>query len=243
MANSALLYADFTAEQCLALTPADAQVACELRHLDAAAAPSIWDAQHYPQLWEPVACLLYNVTLSNQVTPLEAYNQCTIPLRGADAFLFASLALAAAAALFGRLAAVWTLVAGGALGALNHYVNLRHLSSGVALWLAITPADLFFYAFLPPLLVEQALRVDFFMFRRLWAHALLMAFAMVMLSVLAISPFILFVLGFQARGWSWAHGALFAAVVAPTDALAVGAILAKANGPHRLQAIMEGESL
>ena len=32
--------------------------------------------------------------------------------------------------------------------------------------LNIQPPDLFFYAFLPPLLVDSAIRIDFFMFRK-----------------------------------------------------------------------------
>lgn len=56
-------------------------------------------------------------------------------------------------------------------------------------------------------------------------HAVMMAFVMVVLSALILTPLILFVLGFQDRGWSWVHGALFASMIAPTDALAAAAIL------------------
>lgn len=136
--------------------------------------------------------------------------------------------------------------------------------------LNIQPPDLFFYAFLPPLLVDSAIRIDFFMFRKVrvgrgpprpWnylqervcdlpdqpalpspahpishplppflpaqlsLHAVMMAFVMVVLSALILTPLILFVLGFQDRGWSWVHGALFASMIAPTDALAAAAIL------------------
>jgi NhaP-type Na+/H+ or K+/H+ antiporter len=70
-----------------------------------------------------------------------------------------------------------------------------------------------------------------------------MAFVMVVLSAIALSPFILFVLGFANRGWSWVHGGLLAAIISPTDALAVASILAKANGPERIVAVMEGECL
>ncbi|KAL4547435.1 hypothetical protein Ndes2526B_g06687 [Nannochloris sp. 'desiccata'] len=135
------------------------------------------------------------------------------------------------------------LIVGGVVGVLNYYVNLLQISNAISLWLSIQPADLFFYAFLPPLLVDQAIRIDFFMFRKIWVHALFMAFVMVVLSAIALSPFILFVLGFRNRGWSWVHGGLLAAIISPTDALAVASILAKANGPERVVAVMEGESL
>ena len=171
------------------------------------------------------------------------FNYCSVPLRGYDAFLFVSLALLATSILFGKLSAVFVLIFGGIIGLLNYYVNLLQISNAISLWLSIQPADLFFYAFLPPLLVEQAIRIDFFMFRKIWVHALLMAFVMVVLSAIALTPIILFVLGFQSRGWSWVHGALFSAIISPTDALAVAAILARANGPERLVAVMEGECL
>lgn len=145
--------------------------------------------------------------------------------------------------LFGKLAVVWVLIVGGVLGTLNYYFNLLQISNAVSIWLSIQPADLFFYAFLPPLLVEQAIRIDFFMFGKIWVHSIYMAFVMVVLSTIALTPFILFVLGFINRGWSWVHGAIFSAIIAPTDALAVAAILARANGPERIVAIMEGESL
>jgi NhaP-type Na+/H+ or K+/H+ antiporter len=148
-----------------------------------------------------------------------------------------------AATLFGQLSAVWVLLAGGALGLVNYYANLAQLSNALALWLSIQPPDLFFYAFLPPLLVDSAIRIDLFMFRKVWAHALLLAFVMVVMSAVALPAFLLFVLGFSRRGWSWVHGALFAAIISPTDALAVAAILVKAHAPHRLSVVLEGESL
>lgn len=138
---------------------------------------------------------------------------------------------------------MWVLISGAVLGVMNYYVNMLEISNAISIWLSIQPADLFFYAFLPPLLVDQAIRIDFFMFRKIWIHALLMAFVMVILSAIILTPIILFVLGFADRGWSWVYGGLFSAIVSPTDALAVAAILKRANGPERLNAIMDGESL
>jgi hypothetical protein len=40
------------------------------------------------------------------------FNWCSVPLKGSDAFLFVSLALVTAAALFGKLSAVWVLISG-----------------------------------------------------------------------------------------------------------------------------------
>jgi len=171
------------------------------------------------------------------------FNYCTVPLRSYDAFLFVSLALLASALLFGRLSAVWALVAGGVIGCINYYVNLLQIGNAISLWLSIQPADLFLYAFLPPLLVETSIRLDFFNLSKIWPHALLLASVMVVLTAIALTPIILFVLGFQYRGWSWVQGALFSAMISPTDALAVTAILSNSNGPERLVAVVEGESL
>lgn len=38
------------------------------------------------------------------------------------------------------------LCAGGLLGTVTYFANLRELGNGVALWLGISPPDLFFYA-------------------------------------------------------------------------------------------------
>lgn len=40
------------------------------------------------------------------------------------------------------------------------------LSNSIALWLGIRPADIFLYIFLPPLLLDSAVRMDFFTFRK-----------------------------------------------------------------------------
>ena len=55
---------------------------------------------------------------------------------------------------------------GGVLGILNYEVNLLRLSNAVSLWLGIQPPDIFFYAFLPPLLVDAALRLDWYIFKK-----------------------------------------------------------------------------
>ena len=52
------------------------------------------------------------------------------------------------------------------MGAVNNWANLGEISNSIAIWLGISPPDLFFYAFLPPLLVDSAIRIDFFMFSK-----------------------------------------------------------------------------
>ena len=107
---------------------------------------------------------------------------------------------------------------------------MGEISNSIAIWLGISPPDLFFYAFLPPLLVDSAIRIEFFMFSKagwagqicmhacrgravalqggiplairaelpacpfallcsqLWVHILMMAFVMVILSALILTP-------------------------------------------------------
>jgi NhaP-type Na+/H+ or K+/H+ antiporter len=116
---------------------------------------------------------------------------------------------------------------GGIVGCINHYVNMLQVSSAIALWLNIQPADIFFYAFLPPLILDSSLKMDFFIFRKIWPHSLMLAFVMVVISAAVLPPIILFVLGFDNRGWNWVYGALLAAIIAPTDALTVAAVLVR----------------
>lgn len=55
---------------------------------------------------------------------------------------------------------------GGILEVFTYKFNMRQLSNGTAIWLGIEPPDLFIFVILPPLLVDSALRIDFFMFRK-----------------------------------------------------------------------------
>lgn len=55
---------------------------------------------------------------------------------------------------------------GGALQGILFPWNLGRLGNSVALWLNIEPYELFFYVFLPPLLLDAAVKLDFFLFRK-----------------------------------------------------------------------------
>lgn len=55
---------------------------------------------------------------------------------------------------------------GGVLEIFASEFNLRHLSNATALWMGINPPDIFLYVFLPPLLLDSAIRIDFFTFRK-----------------------------------------------------------------------------
>jgi hypothetical protein len=58
------------------------------------------------------------------------------------------------------------VTAGGALQLFNSVCNLGPLSNAFAIWLSISPADLFLYIFLPPLLLDSAVRMEWFIFQK-----------------------------------------------------------------------------
>ena len=58
-------YANYTQPQCFELAPSQ-QVDCVSQMLNITAPPSIYDYFDYSNLWEPVSCLLMNVTLQNR---------------------------------------------------------------------------------------------------------------------------------------------------------------------------------
>ncbi|KFM23696.1 Sodium/hydrogen exchanger 7 [Auxenochlorella protothecoides] len=204
---------------------------------------SIWTPETYRSFYDEAYCLTNNVTLKSRSNAEESFNYCSVPLEDQDSILFLALAVLFTAGLSGKLALTGVLVAGGVLGVVNYYVNLGHLGNAVSIWLGIQPPDLFLYVFLPPLLADAALRIRFSLFRKVALNIGILAYAMVILNVLVLTPFVLHALGFAGRGMDWAHGALFAAMLAPTDAVSVSALLKAANGPELLVVLMEGEAL
>lgn len=166
-----------------------------------------------------------------------------MPLEGKDAFLFAALAIVVGVLAFGKLAAVYSLLFGSLLALWSWGVDLRELSNAMAIWIDVSPPDLLYYAFLPPLLVDGAMRLDWRIFRRVSVHVVLTAVVMVLLTALTLTPIVLYVMRFASRGWSWVHGALLASMLAATDAIAATAILKQGGGPERLVVLLEGEAM
>ncbi len=58
-------------------------------------------------------------------------------------------------------------------------------------------------------------------------HVISFAFLVVIASTAMFVPILLYVLGLKDLGWTWQHAALFSAMIASTDAVAVSAILKK----------------
>jgi NhaP-type Na+/H+ or K+/H+ antiporter len=112
-----------------------------------------------------------------------------------------------------------------------------------ALWLGIDPPEVFLFVFLPPLLLDSALTLDWFLFKKLSLQIFSLAFLVVVLGAALATPVLLYGLRLVHSGWLWQHAALFSAVVSATDAIAIGAVLHQAAGPTHLLALLEGESL
>jgi len=56
-------------------------------------------------------------------------------------------------------------------------------------------------------------------------HVISFAFLMVLASTAMLSPVLLYVFGLADLGWRWEHAAMFSAILASTDAVAVSAVL------------------
>ena len=98
--------------------------------------------------------------------------------------------------------------------------------------------DIVFLVFLPPLLFSDALSSSWRDFRENWRPILFLSVGLVFAttgSVLLIAHFLL--------GLDWGPAFVLGAVLGPTDTVAVSAILERFAIPHRLSAILRGESL
>ena len=94
------------------------------------------------------------------------YNWCIVPDSGADGVLYAAVAVLLGCLVSGKLSSVWILCSGALLELAAYTYNLRRFSNASAIWLGMHPPDLFFYTFLPPLLLDAAVRIEFFTFRK-----------------------------------------------------------------------------
>lgn len=166
-----------------------------------------------------------------------------MPSSSYDVVLFGGLAVVLACVVQGKLASLFVLLGGAALMGLAWPVNLGPLGNSLAIWLGISPWQLFFYAFLPPLLLDAAVRIDWYMFRKVAVQVVTMAFLVVGAGCALMVPIMLHLLRLQGSGWTWAHACMFGAIVASTDAVAIVAVMRTSGGPKRLRIILEGESL
>ena len=99
--------------------------------------------------------------------------------------------------------------------------------------------DIFFLLFLPPLLFLDGWRLPKDALRRDAATILMLALGLVLFTVLGMGVFIHWLIPSTPLAVAFA----LAAVIAPTDPVAVSAIAARTPVPARLMHILQGESL
>ena len=164
---------------------------------------------------------------------------------GQDAILFVGLSVVLACVLRGKLGTTMLLLAGAALEALTVIPGwtLGRLGNSISWFLSIVPYELFFYIFLPPLLLDAGARIDYFLFKRALLQVLTAAFLVVGFTTAAMIPLLLYVLRLADRGWGWQHVALLGSMLASTDAVAIINVMKERGGPRRLRVLLEGESL
>ena len=98
--------------------------------------------------------------------------------------------------------------------------------------------DLIFNIFLPPLVFEAALQLDWKSFKDEFPITLTLAFLGVALATLVVT------LGMHfAAGWSWLGSALFGVLISATDPVSVIAAFRQMNCQPRLSMVVEAESL
>lgn len=111
-------------------------------------------------------CANEEATYTHRVYDSQHHNFCTVEEKGFDAVLFVAIGVTFTCLFPRKHYAICMLLLGAALQSLNLFVNTRELSNALSLWIGITPAKTFFYIFLPPLLLDSAVRIDFFVFRK-----------------------------------------------------------------------------
>ncbi len=105
--------------------------------------------------------------------------------------------------------------------------------------------ELLFAVFLPGLLFEAAFHLDFTLFRRDQAYTLSLAVPGVLAAILLTAAILVSVVGLLPTSdeLTWHHALVFGALVAATDPIAVVGLFRSLGAPHRLSALLEGESL
>ena len=99
--------------------------------------------------------------------------------------------------------------------------------------------DVVFYFILPALLYPAALFTSWRDFRRNLRPILLLAIGLVLTTTVAVA----WIAHAVVPGLPWAAAFAIGAIVSPPDAIAATSIIRRLGVPHRIQAILEGESL
>jgi Na+/H+ antiporter len=96
-----------------------------------------------------------------------------------------------------------------------------------------------FLVFIPPLVYWPASKVGLLDVRSSWFPILMLSVGLVMVSIVGVAT----LTHFAIPGFSWPTSFLLAAIVAPTDTIAVTAVTRHSPLPRQVQRILDGESL
>jgi len=99
--------------------------------------------------------------------------------------------------------------------------------------------NLVFFFFLPPLIYPAALFTSWRDFRRNLRPILLLAIGLVLFTTITIAC----VAHSIAPSLPWAAAFALGAIVSPPDAIAATSVIRRLSVPHRIETILEGESL
>ena len=146
------------------------------------------------------------------------------------------------------LSMLWLLIVIAIVAVVTKYIKLPYTIALViaGLGIALTPGitsvsltpDLIVIVFLPALLFEASYNLSFAQLRQSFRFIATLAFVGVLASALLVAV-VLVVVG----GLSWQTALLFGSIVSATDPVSVVATFRKLGTPHRLNTIVEGESL
>ena len=155
-------------------------------------------------VWQSDMCASADVSYGHRIDNPDSYNFCPVPDGAADAFLFAGFAAAVGCVLWAlnaRLASVAVLIAGAAAELLVYSRNLGHFGNAFTLFLGVDPPGLLLYGFLPPLLLDAALGLDWFNFRKVAHHVVSYAILIVLATAAGLTPLLLYGLRLADQGW------------------------------------------
>jgi Na+/H+ antiporter len=151
-------------------------------------------------------------------------------MQQAETIVLLFTAVAALVLLAGKLRLPFPIVlvvAGLALSFIPHLPQVR-----------LHP-DLVFYAFLPPLIYPAALFTSWRDFRRNLRPIALLSVGL----VLVTTSIVAWVAHTLVPQMPWAAAFALGAIVSPTDAVAATAVIRRLSLPHRIEVVLEGESL
>jgi CPA1 family monovalent cation:H+ antiporter len=101
------------------------------------------------------------------------------------------------------------------------------------------PPDVAFLVFVPPLVYLPAAQVALLDFRSSWRPIVMLSIGLVLFTMGALAALIRACI----PGFDWSTALVLAAIVAPTDTIAVSAIARRVPIPHAVSTILTGESL